>query len=345
MQFFWTALALNLKRAFTRTTLMMAALLAILMAVGGYIHEQMRFQAAVGIYISEPSETADRVQESLETLSTMDVVVFETLDALSAAVAAKRIECGYAFAEDMTERLARGDINGSVCRYQSPTTVSAAFTDEMVFAALMKAAAPSVAARYLAEKKVGDLEALTEQTQEQIQSYYQSDIFMNVEIRTAGTAAPRTQEGRSLQLCAGIYSAFVLISFFYLLIQAVEEKNSGVSIRLMPQNRRRYLAAYVLANALALFAASMVGLWFFRPLGIGRVMALMAGYAGVLAALVFLLCQAIKKPDWLYAAFPILSAAMLLLSGAFFDVGAVSPALGQISRLFPSFYFVQLLLG
>lgn len=340
MRFFGASLKVNTKYIMSINSFFPALVLIISLVIGVFIENELILQPDIGVlYAGSP--ISDEIIEDLRGFSNINIVVYNDMGKMLEDVSARKIECAYAFNENADKYVMSGALNRVVKLYKSPSTVSDGFTNELVFASLMKASAPYISANYLTPRAGADYSSVLSDAEQTIRAYYEDDIFLDIQIIPLGSENVVSSKGNPV--LEGVTAVFIFIMSLYTMIGGIGEKRRGVFEKLSDSSKTVYLAAYFCAHGVYIFAISLICTPFLRGAGILRVVAALGLYVGLLSLISFAAALRAKSANAIYALLPVISVSVIILGGAFFDLGEISPALGNVSRLFPTYWFVRLL--
>ena len=345
MHFFVTALYLRLKQTVMTKFFIVSAMLSFLLtlACGAFFASQPNGTAiGVGLIIDSSSPVQRMIYDNFASGGNIRVTVFSSRAQLEKSVMNATLECGYIL-NDVDAKLLARDYTDFATLIESPASMLTGFTNELFYSAVFKSISGNIAYDYLTDAGAG---ISLGEIQNEIQSYYDSGVFMDTVNVNAGviTGSRNISLFGAGWVLRGVVALSAFIFVYFSMIHFFGKRRDEVNDRL--ENRRQALdsAARLIAVLISAILSSLGGIIcaaFFLPAICHHALYEAASYLlylvcltgiGYLAA--FLLGGAV-----MYSIFSIAFVAAMVFGGYLLDMNGVNESLGKVQSVFPGAWY------
>jgi len=334
-------------------------LIGLALAPGLVFNRENALTVSVGVHVSGTpggARVAARTVERLEYYAQdiFEIVVYASEDEMKRDVAARRLDCGYAFAED-AEAL---ETEGAIAVYRSPASVAHLATDLLVAAAYIENFAGVFGSEVLRpffkdeEKAKSNGNPLDESLQARADEYLRGGALMEIIISESGEAKVEAAGAPYRNLFRGLVG---LLSMLLALLCAAElAGDTAESVLSRIKSTGRGGAAFALAGiasvftvtTLFIFITMLAGQIFFPGVAVEFKTEMIIGLSyGFALAGVSSLLSAIFREEAFPAVISFIFIFTALLGGAFFDVREIISSASFARNLIPYFYYTEGALG
>lgn len=258
----------------------------------------------------------------------------ESEEKLMDLVAAKKLECGYVIPENLGVLLRDKKAKKAIKTYLSPSTVTGALSEEVIFSVLANLYDRQLLIDYLKDDNVGKLydDWYRNGKLFQFQYVYEKGHDIQEEIPTDSSVFP----------VKGIAAVFVFVMTLYSACVLMMDERKGLYGTLCPRERRvcqmsSFLALPVLATAAGFLALAVGGM-----INDGLLQLAEIGIYGLACCVYALfLKQLIRNEKVLFCLLPFFIMGSLIFTPVFVEIGRWVPEIGWIGRLFPPHYYLR----
>ncbi|MCL2617202.1 MAG: hypothetical protein FWD96_06120, partial [Defluviitaleaceae bacterium] len=277
--------------------------------------------------------------------------IYDNIDSLLQDVRLGRIECGYVLSADI-EAVARGELGSMVTLIRSPRTVADPLLNEIVAAAIFRAASLDITEAWLNANFPGN-DDIGGFVARQFQAYGEMDIFMQPQF--AGQPgqpdlaydAPKLSFITQVRVFHGLIGLAVMVLLMFCVPSFIEERRYGLEATLKACGK---LGAYnaslwgtALVVAVAVGVAGLCAIFAFAPhlmapAHVGA--AALLSYAAVCALLMVLAARYLRSAAIIQSFGLLLVLLNIFFGGVLLDLAEVSPLLAWLQWLFPLWWYV-----
>lgn len=360
MSFFVISFMLNIKKFATKKALWLGLiLLPAALALGGiFVQTELPvITVNVGVFYNPQNPLEARIFEALEESVSanpfISFIPYDNLDALLTDVRLGQIECGYIFGPNIENALI-GEFSEIVTLVTSPRTIAAPILNDIVTSAILQATVEDITKHGLVSI-FGESDELTHFVAWQFEAYNQMDIFMTPYF--VGEAGEIYIESRDIlemtlsRLFHGLIGLTILIISLFFAPMFIEERryNLKAALRLHKKLSLYELSLWA-AAMLVMFAIGITGLFamvIFAPhllaSGFVEITALLA-YTAVCAIILVLAARFFKSAGFIQSFGLFIVILNIFFGGVLLDLSELNPHLGQLQRLFPLYWYIDLVI-
>jgi len=356
--FFAISLILNVKKVMTKKAVWLGiALLFFVFAAGGVLvrTETPVIIVDVGVFYDAESLLGSRIfeflNESVADTPFVRFILYDDLDALITDVKLGHLECGYVF-EKGARRVARGELSGIATVITSPRTVATPILNDIVAAAILRAAAEDITLDGL-EAVFGASEELSEFVAWQFHAYEQMDIFMVPdfagEYGQTEERVPGVLETIIVRVFHGLIGLTVLILAMFCIPLFIEERRSGLG-QALAAHKKLWVYDISIWGAMffALLSVGMAGFLFmaiFLPQILGDLasgtMALVM-YTAVCATILTLAVRFLKDSSLIQSFGLFIVILNIFFGGVILDLAEINEVIARLQLVFPLFWYIEM---
>ena len=355
MSFFITSSLLNIKKfAAQKAVWFGLIILPLALSLGGMSLRSgiTVVEVTAGVYFNHENELEAHIFEILESVTTAFVrfTAYDDQEALLEDVRLGRIECGYIL-HITTESAVQNELRESVTLVSSPRTVAAPVLNEIVAAAILRAATPELTKAGLEAFFSGNTD-IAEFVEWQFDAYAEMDIFMSPAFTgQAGfdeQGAPNISDITASRIFHGLIGLTILALLLFCIPIFIEERHSGLPIALRACGKLGLYYASLWAAALAAsFTIGLAGLCaiaVFAPHLLAQThveLAALIGYAAVCSALMVLLACRLHNAHFVQSFGLFIIILNIFFGGVLLNLAEISPSLAYLQLLFPLYWYVE----
>lgn len=343
----WLLTKRQLKNVFFLFILLLIPLTAFVTARVDGFHETE--ETRVALYARDDDELAGNTINDL--LKDTDCYIFyqcASEEELMKAVKTGEAECGYIFAENITNRVAKEKYKNNIIQVKKTGSFIADSVNETVFSSFFKFFTREMMMNYV--KNNEKFAQMDPEGFVQLDGTY--DYYLNgngtfhVEFKMLGDGTDFLEteiieaEDMTFPL-RNIMAVLVMLGAVLGVLNWQMDKEAGVFAPMKYDFVRISRPLYAVIPTVLLAVCALCSMAAAQTMDFyGREFAVMAGYVILLTAAGVLATYVIRKSTWVVSALPVLIIGSLILCPVFIDLSVYIPALKYAQKLFLPYYYM-----
>jgi len=355
MSFFLTSFLLNLKKFAAQKAVWFGLIfLPLTLSLGGMSlrSDITMIEVTAGVYFDRENELESHIFEILEGATTPFVrfIAYNSQETLLEDVRLGHIECGYIL-HITTESAVLNELRESATLVSSPRTVATPVLNEIVAAAILRAATPELTRAGL-EAFFSDSTDISAFVKWQFDAYSEMDIFMSPtftgQIGSAEQAVPDISNITAARIFHGLIGLTILALLLFCIPIFIEERRFGLPTALRACGKLQLyyasLWAATLATMLVIGGAGLCAMAVFAPHLLTQThveLAALVGYVVVCSMLMVLLACRLLNSNFIQSFGLFIIILNIFFGGVVLNLTEINPALANLQYFFPLYWYVE----
>lgn len=200
---------------------------------GQMLKEDNQLEIKVGLYYSENLFIQEMADSLIKSTDIVNYIKYDDYEEMKKDVSAHKIECGYAFDENLQERLRLGESEGIIKCLKSSATLMDAIVNELIFAQFLDLYSDEILYDFIEEKNLEYI-IKADKIPQNKERFLKTGSIFDFDYEYIGEEKTSEYTSVKFQLIKSVMALILMVGAVFASIRYKNEDNKGIFLLMNP---------------------------------------------------------------------------------------------------------------